>query len=322
VYAGCLDWNESGSKWNRPTAIEVSIYGKQWAFPTTVDENSSAIEGSELDGYAVTGSEIRGFVARNSEKYVWLDNEFFMLRGDYPITGWQFIRLDSVGCISNRTIADCRGMFIWCDGSEFYSWAGGRSEPISRHRVDVSLIDWTKAHNAVYCDDKYVCFCNYDAEWALVVYDLLTGAWTVRRSDALELTGICTDGLHVYGVTPAGDAVDVWGSTTADYGASSTVRELWTQYVILSNPGEEVHVKSLKLDIVAGTAVDLDLVIGVHGTLNTTSTRKLAVATNKTRYDVNLNLKCDSLQVKLTYTGSTPPTIHFVGVEYDEVAAR
>jgi hypothetical protein len=239
VYAGCLDWD--GSAWRRPTAIEISSYDKVWAYPTTNDEDSLVTDGTELDGYAVTGSELRGIAARNDERYVWLDNEMFLLRGDNPQTGWRFIRIGAVGCVSNRSIADCRTAIIWHDGNHFFALSSGGVQPISRFKIDSSKIDWTKPHNAVFCNDRYHFYCEYDGKYSLLQCDINTFAWTIRQSDALELAGIATTGAGgvVYGLTPDGRVLDLYNSLTADYGADSVLRTATTQYLVVGGPNSD-----------------------------------------------------------------------------------
>lgn len=327
VYAGCLDWDDTLGKWRRPTAIEVSGYEKPWAFATVVDENSQSTDGGELDGYAVTGSEIRGIIARADEKYVFLDNEFFLLKGDSPISGWQFTRLDSIGCQSARTLADCRSMIIWHAGDHFYAYSGGLARPISRFCVDSSAIDWNAPHNAVYWRDNYVFYCStLEGHRYLMIYDITSGAWRVRESDALEMVGICTDSAsgRIYGITPAGDAVDVFGSGGSDGALQSTVREVWTQYLRVGDSSHDVQVSDAVLEVVTGESggIDLDLTFETQGAKNGTATRVLHVEPDRTRYHVGLNMQCNAIRIGVQYTGVTPPTIYSLGVLTDEVAIR
>jgi hypothetical protein len=328
IYAGCLDWNEELSKWNRPTAIAVSSYDKTHAFPTTVDSESLVTDGVELDGYAQTGSELRGLVVRNDEKYVFLDNEFFLLRGDNPLTGWQFIRIDSVGLKSMRTLVDCRGMLIWHDGHHFYAYQGGRTQNISRFAVDSTLITWTEPYNAVYYNGYYLFYCTYDSVHCVLTFDTESGAWRIRRSDdGLNFVGMCTDGESVYGLTPGGNVFDVYGSSTTeatDAGTQSPTRQVWTQYVRLCEMGLDAQVSDCILLAEASTDIDVTMRVYSHGKQDDDSGDKTySLVSTATRYaDEGMNVKGDAAQTRFEYTGTAPPTIYGLGVEADGVSAR
>jgi hypothetical protein len=326
VYAGCLDWDEETGCWQRPTAIAVSGYDRHWAFPTTSDEDSLATDGCELDGYAVNGTEIRGMIARGDDKFVFLDNEFFLLRGEDPISGWRFERLDGVGCVSARTLADCRSTFIWHDGRQFYAFSGGLAKPISRFAVDSSIIDWSKPHNAVYHGDRYIFYCTgTDGVHRLMSYDLVSGAWRVRESPSLELSGICTNGAGgpVYGVTAGGEAVDIMGSTAGD-GQAAAVRDVWTKYLVIADPQTDVLVRAavFEIETEAPDGVNIDLTFNTQGLRNGTLTKTLHVTPERTRQRVGLNLQCNAIQVRISYTGENPPTIYSIGLITDEAAMR
>jgi hypothetical protein len=201
-------------------------------------------------------------------------------------------------------------------------YSGGTLKPISRFLVDSTLIDWTKSHSAVFYKDQYIFHCEYNDEWALLIYDSRSEAWRIRRSDALELVGICTDSETVFGVTPTGNAVDLFGGT-ADFGASSVVRELFTQYINMSTRGHDVAVSQLVFDIVSTTAVELAITVKVLGAKNQTLTRTLTTDTTKIRHTVGMNVKAEFVKIEITYTGTTPPdSIHFVGFDVDSVAGR
>ena len=325
VWGACLDYNSGSGKWDRPTAIEVSSEGKPWAFPTTVDDTSPITDGSELEGYAQTGSEVRGLLARGENILVFLDNEFFTVRGDTPLgSGYQFTRADSIGCVSARTIADCRSVVIWHSGAHFYGYGGGLAKPISQYRLDSSGIDWSKPHNAVCWREKYLLFCWYQNAPSIITFDLLTEGWRVRASDAYDLAGICTSGDNdkVYGMTrQTGEVADLFGGET-DYGAEGgTQREIQTQYWQVGSPGEDVLVEAVEmeaeLDPVAESDAGATLTVAVRGQgrVSRTVTRSVTINTDKTFYEVGLGgMKADAVKVEITYVGTRPPVIHYLGL--------
>lgn len=313
VVSLCLGWDEATGAWLKPTALQVSSYEKPWAHPSIPD---LATDGWVVDGYQVTGAVGRGLAVLDEDLLVFLDSEFFHLRGNDATTGYQFIGRQAIGCASNRSIAVGRRFVIFHDGTNFVQYAGGVERPISRFLVDSSLIDWEETHSAVICKDQYVFHCEHDGDWALLIYDTRSDSWRIRRSDALEVVGICTDGLSVYGVTPAGDLVDVFGGT-ADDGAASVVREVFTQYVRIAPAGEEAQVSELVFDIESASAVDLALSVSVLGAKNATVTDTLTTVTTKTRHTLGVNLKGEFIKVEMTYTGTAPPTIRFIGFGID-----
>lgn len=326
VYAGPLDWDPSAGRWRRPTAIQVSSYGKHWAFPTTSQQTSPVTDGTELDGYAETGAELRGLLTRNDDVLVFLDSEFFILRGD-NLVGWHFIRQGSKGLRSARTLVDLRGVAIWHADDYFHLFAReGEPLPISRHKIDSQLIDWDAPHNAVGWHDQYVFFCHYGGEQALLRYDLQTDAWRVRTSQALDLVGICCAGEEsgVWGITVNGDAVRLFGGDE-DYGCAGGVplREIWTQYLVLAGLDQEPQTGQLALDVVTDQANGLELAITLRGEGLRTNTQlhTLRVTSDRTTYRLPLNLVCRAVRIEIAYQGTTPPSIHGIHVYPNAVPA-
>jgi len=326
VWAAGLDWDEEEGRWRRPTAIMVSSEGKPWAFPTTVEEGTSLVtDGTELDGYAQTGSEVRGLLARNDLVLVFLDNEFFVVRGNTPLgSGYQFVRADAVGCISARTLADARAMVIWHSGAHFYAYAGGLAQPVSRGRIDASKIAWDQPHNAVFWQEKYLFFCHFDGAPTVITYDLATGGWRTRSSAAYDFAGICTsgDGDAVYGVTREGRCVSLYGGSE-DAGAAAPVREVHTQYWPVSAPGRDVQVARACLEVVTDSAngETLSLTLRAQGRSCGAAERTLVVTKHRTYYEVPVNLHADAIKLELSYTGTNPPVIQFLGFAPDPAAA-
>ncbi|MHB1000474.1 MAG: hypothetical protein ACYC27_14640 [Armatimonadota bacterium] len=322
IYASCLDWDNETGRWLRPLMIEVSSFDKPWAFPTSTDSDSPITDGSELGNFSVTGSEILGMISRNDEKYVHLDTEFFQARGDNPQEGWQFVRIDAIGSKGALTEVDCRNAIIWHGPDHFYAYSGGVAQPISRYSIDSTKIDWTKPYGAVYFKNRYIMHCTYDSVPALLQYELQSGAWRIRRAaGSLDLVGICTDGDILYGLTPGGRVIDLFGSTGADYGAASTVREVWTRFQQIASYGEDIQIKSGIIEAITAEAAGVDLVcvFEAEGALCDSQTHTIKVLPGRTRYVRNLNLQGNAVRIKVTYTGITPPDILFIGTETDEV---
>jgi hypothetical protein len=325
VYAGCLDWSNSLGKWQRPTAIEVSSEGKHWAFPTTTDSESLPTDGGELAVPVETGSEIRGMLKRNQDKFVFLDNEMFLLQGDSPVTGYRFWRIGGVGAKAN-TMAECRGFLVWHDGKHFQAYAGGTDiQAISEFEIDSTLIDWTQPYGACYCDNRYLFFCTHNSEHALIIYDLpsggMPGSWRIRYSDALDIVGICTDGQDVYGVTPTGNVVNLFGGP-ADYGAQSPVREVFTQYIALAPTEYDTHIKQFVMDAVAASACTVNVTLRTHSKANGFQSIEIPITATRTRYEKGVNLECNAVKIEVTYAGTVDLQILSMGVVTGEVASQ
>lgn len=319
VVAAGLDYSAG---WTRKTAIQVSSQYKPWAFPTIIDEYTLVTDGITLDDYAVDGAEVRGLAVIESDVMVHLDNEFFVMRGSDPLNGWQFLNRQKVGLISHRSMAVGKRWSIWNDGKEFYLYAGGVASPISDLFVDSLLIDWTKAHSAVVFNDQYILHCEYDGEWSLIRYDTRRQAWRIRRSTALELQGICTDGQIVYGITPAGNLVDVYGGSDDD-GAASVVRTIETRYYQVGDDQHDAQINQIVFDFVAPLDTTVSVVYSTLGNMNYTSDAKaLEVKANKTRHTFGVNTKAQFIKVIITCTGTLVPAVHFIGFDIDGVPAQ
>lgn len=325
VVLGCLGWDNANSKWLRPTAIQISSWRKPWSFPTTVDEETGTrVHGVEVDGYAETGEEMRAMLARTDGIVVWLDTEFFWLYGDDPISGYSPIRQDGIGCISARSVADCRSMVIWHAGDAFYGWVSGQAQNISEGRVDSSLIDWTAAHNAVYSADRYVFWCKYDGVWSYIIYEVETGAWSIRPANlSLALSGVCAHDTRgeVYAVTPGGDVVDLFGAFDEDYGATTIVREVDTQHLLLCGPGDERRPAYLVLELLSDQDnQEIEYRVSTHGTRVQEVTDVIEVGSKRTQYVRKLPgriARADACKVELTIEGANAPDFYCIAIRPD-----
>jgi len=306
----CLD--HDGMRWRRPLTMQFSGYEKHWAFPTTTDENSTEADGIEYVIPAQEGGEIRGALARHDDILVFLDSEVFAVAGDNPMSGYRSTRLATRGCKDNRTIADCGGPVIWCDGEEWYVLDGLGTRNISQGRVDGRLVDWGSWCGAAYWRDKYLFACKYDNAWSILAFDLVHGGWRVRSTDSYELRGLCAAAGIVYGLTPDGEMVSLFGSATADYGAAATEREATTQFVPLRPPVSDAqgHEIILLAESDDPNGVTVPIVLNTQGLKNETQTVEFTVKRGFTRYHRRVNLMGDALQMSLAYTGENPPTIY------------
>lgn len=314
VFAGCCDLDPETGNWLRPSTIQCSNYDETWKFPTTL----------EIAEYQVTGSVIRGLMGKRDSLFAWLDNERFEIRfaGTSDVRA---VRIDSIGLESSRTLAECGEMFIWKYGNDFFASSGGNpAQRIGRGLIDASLIDLTAPHNAVYYDDYYLLFCEYDGVNAILSYDLKDGGWRVRYSYSsdLNLVGICTDGIDVYGLTTDGNVKNLFTGTGATY------RDVRTQYLRVGPPGRDWNVSEAIFEIVTDQEAGVDVVLtfdiqGKKADIAEVGPITQTVLPGCTRYNFPLNCLCDAIRWRLEYTGSTCPDVHFMGVEPDAgVAAR
>jgi len=116
--------------------------------------------------------------------------------------------------------------------------------PISRGVIDSSLIDWTKPHQAVHAQDRYIIF-YYDTEagtrshYCLAQYDLATRAWRRKHSSAYRFAGMCVDSSgYVYGLTYDGKVVNVFGGVV-NYGDTEAVWSVKSRYLKTAGEQEE-----------------------------------------------------------------------------------
>jgi hypothetical protein len=311
--------------WARPLAIQVSGYGRPFAFPTTTDENSLETDGTELVVPAQDGAEIRGALARNDDVVVYLDNEFFVMRGTDPITGYRFVRIASKGCKSHRSIAEVNGRAIWHDGDHFYLYIAGEPQNISRGRIDSALIDWTAAHNAVPYEDKYLFWCKYDGEWSVLTFDTIYGGWRIRSSAGLEFVGICAREGVVFGITAAGVAVSLYGSATTEYSVGVPTRTVTTAYLPVVPPIADMQGAEVIIDAESDdpNGVDLILTVETQGKKAKTQTATVTVKRGQTTYTEKVNLLGNVVRLALTCTSATPPeAIYSMYLNPDPLAVR
>jgi len=319
VYAGCLDWDAKTQTWTRPATVQISGYRKNWSFPSLADELTLATDGAEFECLESGGSLV-GLAVLDEDVLVFLDTALYHLRGDNPITGWRSLGRVGRRLKSGRSLAVCDRAVVFHDGEHFCVYSNGAAAAISVNAIDSDLIDWSLQHNAVYCRGKYVFFCSYGLtpdetpDYALLIFDLNRPGWRVRRSDALDtLVGICTDGEKVYGVTFAGDVIDLFGGS-ADYPAGMAVREVWTQYVRLAPHGTDVVVDGIVLETEVQTATDLDVVCRWTGAKNGSRSFVKALDPSVARQSIGLNVQCETMAVELTYEGQAPPTIYAISI--------
>ena len=322
VAAACLNWDEEKQVWQAPTMVGLSGYLKPWTWHTGAGDDYPNLEdGGLLYDFAVTGGEIRGMLPRDNDLLVFFDNEWFPVQGDSPALGYRIQRGGPVGLKSAKALANCGGIAIGHDGHHFVVYEQGPARYISEFAIDSTLIDWDKAHGAVYCGGEYVFFCEHDGDWCVMRHDLDRGGWRIRYSDALELVGIATDGQEVYGITPDGDAVNLQGSTTNDYGAAATVREIFTQYIALDAVRDHRITQGVIEAVTTEEAgVSFALEYTTQGQSGDTTTLDLDITPGQTRYHVDLDLMGSAVKIKATYSGETPPQILWLGVITDDYA--
>ena len=330
VYAANNQWDNTNSHWDLPKTIRVSNDNDLSSFPTTTSDPPSEADGEMLEGQAPSAYNILGCVAYGAGKLIFYDNCFQELQGDDPISGWDFVHRDDIGLKDAAMISTGRLGVEWHDGTHFYLWNGGLSEPTSKGLIDGALIDWTVAHGSVYSNDRNVIFCHYDdpdadQAWCLIIHDLTLGSWRRRHATSYELAGICTADAAgtVYGLTHDGDIVNLFGGTTG-YGESSVVYDVWTQNLIIAPPNEVRHVSRVLADLyttrTAGQGgADITIDLTTHGKLDQTATQITQnVVNTQTQYRWRSNLTADAVSMRFRHTGAYPPEIYFLGLDVDE----
>ena len=113
VYAGNLD--------NMNTAIAVSTYDKNWAFPTSVDESSSVATGTQLDNIHAVSSEITALAIVRDTVLVFYDREIIRIAGNdfYSTNGFSTSAIARLKCINQYTIANTINELVFSDGLDF-----------------------------------------------------------------------------------------------------------------------------------------------------------------------------------------------------------
>ena len=325
-----LNWDNDNSKWGYSLGVAISSDGKPWAFPTGLSQELLSTDGKWDEVEALTAYEIRGVLPVTDDDYVFLDNEFFVMRGDNPESGWRYIRPpDAVGLASARSLADCRGMPIGfgIDGY-FYAFVPGSVTPLSKYTIDGDKIDLTKPHNAVFCSDRYIFYCTYDSLQALIIYNLTTGAWTIRYIDVTTeiitathgtLVGICTDGEVVYGLTTLGYVFDMFNSTSI-----SATREISFAYTRVSPVSQDVQTQGMVFNIETDQLTDsLSVMMMAKGkSEESAETQTLKIHTKKNAYNLTRGILAEHVACDIVYSGTTPPTFHMIGFDHDKGTAR
>jgi hypothetical protein len=288
-----------------------------------------------LDGYQVTGTVVTGLATWEKHKFVFLDNESFLLAGD-SISTWQFHRLGSIGCASNRSVADCGDCIIWFAGNDFYVYDGSLKS-IGTPDIDASLIDLTLCHDAVSYNRQYVFYCKYGSAFRLLIYSLLTNSWTMRTVS--ELGGLAVDQTTLYGMLK-GDVshAGYWLVSLLQGGATQTI---WTPagtygnptfeadsaWWIVSDPRHDRSCKEVVLDLDVPGNGSIDVQVYSKGAVNgewpgSSAWKSIAYKSGACRYVANCNVKGDAFKIKVRYTGQAPPVINFIGLDIEDEALR
>jgi hypothetical protein len=348
VCGAYLTYDDDNSEWTRPLMMMMSNDGDYASFPvsprTSSDQVTQAsyydVDGSELGQFSPDSYEIKGLLAKDGIKFVFTERGLWELVGDSASAPWRFLMRDSIGLISAKTLADCRSQIIYHGpadgddrGSYFYSYSGGRAIPISIDQIDSTLIDWTKAHQGVFSNERYVFFCYYDdpdeeSGWCRMVYTL-GGAygpcWTSKHGEEFEYAGMGVDEAtgDVYALTHDGDIVNVFGQLDC-YGADEAVRTIEQQHIVVSGPHETRKSKQVVADIITEEdSIEIELTVTSHGLGDATpDTQYLEAETGVTQYRWPIGVTGDAVKVKLVYRGDTPPDWHDVRLElHDAVSA-
>jgi hypothetical protein len=327
VKAFTLNWDNVGEVWKYRLGVAISSDGKPWAFPTGVAQDLLVTDGMWTETEAVTGSEIRGVLATQDDEYVFLDTEFFVLRGDNPQSGWRFIKAGDVGLADERCVANYNGTPIGLAPNGYiYAYVPGNAKPISKFDV-AATVDITKPHDAVVCDDRFIFLCNETAAGGgrqkFIIYNLSTNAWTTRIYSQYTLAGICTDGVKVWGLATTGQVVDLFNAEAGTNGDQA--HEVDTQFMQIGPAGYDVQATGLVVEAETDqTAVTLTFAINSKGKKELASplSRTLTINKDVNRYRVGASFLAEAAQVKMTYTGAYPPTNIRIGIEHDEEVIR
>jgi len=247
LYCFGIHWD--GTKWAFPVDGAVSNYEDYGSFPGTpggVAGESMTTDGEDLGDYAPDSMAVVALAVMPESKFILLDNADEKLLGGDANTGWDFVRASLSGTNSAKTVAVTPlGIIRHGNQSKYFTLLrGGDALPISRGQVDSSLIDFTKPHQAVFAQDKYIIFYT-DSEpgarsvYCLAQYDLATRAWRRKHSAAYRFAGMCVDSTgYVYGLTYDGKVVNVFGGVV-NYGDSAAVWSAKVRYLLMAAEGQE-----------------------------------------------------------------------------------
>jgi len=330
--------NSWTGEWTQPLDTRVSNAAGYSSFPTTPRVSTDRVlaasylnvDGKELGKFSPDAYELRGLLAKNDVKFAFTERGFGEIVGSDAATPWAFLQRDIIGLKSAKTLADCRSQILWHGpsggtdkGAFFYTYAGGLAVPISKGIIDSSLINWTKAHQGVFSNERYVFFCYYDdpdeeVAWCLWVYNLVKPGWRSMHSEAYEFAGMCVDEStgDVYALTHDGDVVNVFGQLDC-YGADEAVRTFKWQHMLIAGPNEIRTTSHVVADIITEeTSIEMELVVSQQGREDKVlDTQYPIIIPEKTQYRWGVGARGDAVSVSLVYRGATPPEIHDVRLD-------
>jgi hypothetical protein len=328
VYTAHLTYDAA---WTRQTMMQASNLGDHGSMPVVaVDE---ATDGQELGKFSPESYTIRGLLTKDNFLYVGTERGFWELLGTDANSPWQFHQRAAVGWVSNKTAVACPTEIIWHGPDEdgFHSYRGGLTVPISEGIIDSSLIDWTKAHQGVFSQGRYVFFCRYDDTdeedaWGLFIYDIANDAWHSAHDECYEYAGMCVDDAtgDVYALTHDGDIVSVFGSSTTSYGSANSNQAVYTaeyQHVIAAPPTEMRQTAWVAADIItAETSIEMELTVSRQGKGDSVpvEARAVTIRSDQTQYRWPVGIDGDAFAAKLVYRGTTPPDVSYFVVYVNE----
>jgi hypothetical protein len=163
---------------------------------------------------------------------------------------------------------------------------------------------------------------------ALIIYNLTTGAWTIRYIDVTTeiitathgtLVGICTDGEVVYGLTTLGYVFDMFNSTSI-----SATREISFAYTRVSPVSQDVQTQGMVFNIETDQLTDsLSVMMMAKGkSEESAETQTLKIHTKKNAYNLTRGILAEHVACDIVYSGTTPPTFHMIGFDHDKGTAR
>jgi len=303
-----------GNLTNQETALAISTYDKSWAFPASVDEYSTIDTGSQLDNIHSFSSHITSLATISDNIIIFYDKEIIRLWGNdfYSANGYGTTSISRLKSINSYAIANTQMELIFSDGLDFYATTGNSIQNISRYRISMPDISFTKV-SSLFHDNKYYFYCSTK----IFVYDITVNCWyTIPVDNIIQLvesydkiyclakTLDTETSLYVYTIH------ELFGTT---YSGEKTVE---TMYQLISNSQFDVTINDIAFEALGTTNENIVINAYTQGQDIKATVHTVPLNTYRVRYNkiARANLMCNAVKLRITYTGTKPPTILSLGV--------
>jgi hypothetical protein len=256
------------------------------------------------------GEGASGLTTYANHVILFKEHSMHELYGTGPINYSFQTASDKIGCISDRTIKEVKGVLYWLGYEGVYSYSGGTAPKLISFPVQDYINRLNVSQKLTACagtdGERYYISIPIDTWKILCVYDARLGKWYVE--DAIQINEFLEFGNTLYGATatqimkmmdPAGTESVSWYWISKPYNENSlSMQKSWHRLFFI-------------VDLPIGSTLNVSLSADAEGS-SFTNVSSIAASTSMqvSRVMIPLTVAQNAEWVRIKLSGTGPCTIH------------